>query len=107
MLGATAAFNAGVGLKADQLREVGSGDQAEVFIAGERRDLAEAAAGKKDGGGAEDQVQVLGVRNERQKDEDGQRMGPPEDAGGGVSVGNEEGGQVGGHQDEDQQGDEA
>jgi hypothetical protein len=71
VLGAAAALHAGVGLQADQLGEVGAGDQAEVFIAGERGNLAEAAAGKKDGGRAEHQVQVLGVRNERQKRQQG------------------------------------
>ena len=39
------------------------------FVANERRDLAEAAAGEKDGGRAEDEVQVLGVRDEGEKDE--------------------------------------
>ncbi len=39
VLGAAAALDAGVGLQADELREVGAGDEAEVFIAGERRNL--------------------------------------------------------------------
>ncbi len=34
VLGAAAALHAGVGLQADELREVGSGDEAEVFVAG-------------------------------------------------------------------------
>ena len=55
------------------MREVGAGDEAEVFIAGERWDLREAAAGEKDGGGTEDEMQVLGVRNEGQKGEQGER----------------------------------
>ena len=38
VLGAAAALDAGVGLQTDQLREVGSGDEAEVFVAGERRE---------------------------------------------------------------------
>ncbi len=84
VLGAAAALHAGVGLEADQLREVGAGDEAEVFIAGERRDLAEAAAGEKDGEGAEQQVQVLGVGNDGQKDEKRQGVNPPEDADGGA-----------------------
>jgi hypothetical protein len=67
VLGAAAALDAGVGLEADQPGEVRAGDQAEVFIARERRNLAEAAAREKDGGRAENQVQVLGVGNERQK----------------------------------------
>ena len=80
VLGAAAALDAGVGLQADELGEVGAGDEAEVFIAGERRDLAEAAAGEKDGGRAENQVQVLGVGNDGQKDEQGEGVNPPENA---------------------------
>jgi hypothetical protein len=38
VLGAAAALDAGVGLQADELGEVLAGDEAEVFIAGERRE---------------------------------------------------------------------
>jgi len=61
VLGAAAALYAGVGLEADDLREIGAGDQAEVFVAIEGRDLTESCRGKKDGEGAEQQMQVLGV----------------------------------------------
>ena len=67
MLRAAAALHAGVGLQADQLRQVGAGDEAEVFIASERRNLREAAAREKDSDRAEQQMQVLGVRNNGQK----------------------------------------
>ena len=40
MLGAAPALHAGVGLQADELRQICAGDQAKVFIAGERRNLA-------------------------------------------------------------------
>ena len=69
VLGAAAALDAGVGLQADELGEVLAGDEAEVFIAGERRNIAEAAAGEEDGDRAEDQVQMLGVWDEWQEDQ--------------------------------------
>ena len=68
VLRAAAALHAGVGLQADELREILAGDQAEIFIAHERRNLAEAAARKKNGERAQHQVQMLGVRNQRQKE---------------------------------------
>ncbi len=80
VLGAAAALDAGVGLQADELGEVLAGDEAEVFIADERRDLAEAAAGEEDGGRAEHQVQVLGVGDQGQEDEQREGVRPPEDA---------------------------
>ena len=42
------------GSEADQLGEVFAGDQAEVFIPGERGNIAEASAGEEDGEGAQD-----------------------------------------------------
>ena len=107
MLGAAAAFDAGVGLEADELREIGAGDQAEVFIAGERRNLAEAAAGEEDGDGAQQQMEVLGVRDDGQKDEQRKSVQPPEKSRGGGTVCGEKCGQVGGHEGEDEQGDKA
>src|SRR5579863_9798990 len=67
MLAASAALHAGVGLQADDLSKILAGDQAEVFVARKRRNGAEAAAREKDRRRAQHQVQVLGVRNERQK----------------------------------------
>ena len=81
VLGASTALDAGVGLEADQPGEVRAGHQAKVFVPGQRRNLGEAAVGEKDGSRAEKQVQVLGVRNEREKNEQGQRVKPPQDAG--------------------------
>ena len=40
---------------------------AEIFVAGERRNMAEAAARQKDRERAQHQMQMLGVRNQRQK----------------------------------------
>jgi hypothetical protein len=48
-------------LQADEASQVRAGDEAEILVAGERWNLAEAAAGEKDGNRAENQVQVLGV----------------------------------------------
>ena len=52
-------------------------------------------------------MQMLGVGDEGQKDEQRERVRPPESSRGGAGVGNEESGEIGGHQDEDEQGDEA
>ena len=71
MLGAAAALDAAVGLEADELGEVLAGDEAEVFIVGERGDLGEAVALEEDGEGREDQMQVLGVGDERQEERAG------------------------------------
>ncbi len=86
VFGAAAALHAGVGLQADELREIGSSNESEVFIANQRRNFAEAATRKKDGGRAENEVEVLGVRNDGQKDEQGQCVRPPENACGGAVV---------------------
>ena len=107
MLRAAAALHAGIRLKADQLRKVSASDEAEVFITGERRNLREAASGEKDGDWAEQQVQVLGVRNDGQEGEQGEGVHPPEHADGRSRTGDEERGQIGGHQHKDEQGDEA
>ena len=50
---------------------------------------------------------MLGVGDDGQKGEQGEGVNPPEGARGGVGVGNKERGQVGGHEDEDQKGNEA
>ena len=76
VLGAAAALHAGVGLQADELRQVLAGHEAEVLIAGERRNRAESAAREKDGGGAQHQVEMLGVRNDGQKDEQRRACAP-------------------------------
>src|SRR5581483_9490593 len=107
VLGAAAAFDAGVGLQADELGEIFSSDKAEVLITMERRNLAEAAARKKDGKRAEYQVQVLGMRDHRQKDEQRECVRPPESARRRTCVRHEESGEIRGHQCKDQQRNEA
>jgi hypothetical protein len=52
-------------------------------------------------------VKVLGVGNERKKGEQAKRVSPPENAGRGIGGCNEKGGQIGGHEEEDQKGDDA
>ena len=52
-------------------------------------------------------MQVLGVGDDGQKDEERQRVQPPERSNRGACIGDEERGQVGGHEGEDEQGDEA
>jgi len=46
---------------------------------------------------------VLGVGNEWKKGEQAKRVSPPENAGGWISRRDEKGGQVGGHEQKDQQ----
>ena len=109
MLGAAAALDAGVGLQRDDLGEVFAGAKAKVFdilICRKRRDRGESVALEEDGEGREHQVQMLGVRDERQEDEQRQRVRPPE----GFQrspVAHEERGEVGDHQEKDKQGDDA
>ena len=74
VLGAAAALDATIGLQCDDPGEVAAGDEAEivgihVLITGERRDGRKAFALEEDGEGREDEVQVLGVRDERKEDE--------------------------------------
>ena len=90
VLGAAAALDATVGLEGDDLGEVFAGGEAEVFdilVRRERRDSGEAVALEEDGEGREDEVQVLGVRDERQEDEQGEGVRPPEGFEGGLVVG--------------------
>ena len=101
MLGAAAALDAAVGLEAGELGEVLAGDEAEVFVSvclTERGDLREGVAFEEDGQRAEDEVEVLGVRDERKEDEQGEGVGPPEGFDRRTAVGDEEGGEVGDHQ---------
>ena len=78
VLGAAAAFDAGIRLAGDDPREIFAGVEAEILVAGQRRDSRESAARKKDGDRAEHQMQMLGVRDQRQEDQQRQRVRPPE-----------------------------
>ncbi len=105
MLAATAAFDAGVGLERDDLRDVFAGVESEILVAGERGNLAEAIAFQEDGERADDQMEMFGVRDQRQEGEDGERVGPPQPAV--VFHAGEERGEVGGHEGEDEERDES
>jgi hypothetical protein len=106
VFGATAALYAGVRLQGDEAREVRAGDEAEVFIACERRDATKAATREEYGGGAEDQVEMFGVGNNGQEDQQSERVQPPEHGNCRAARGNEEGGEVGDHQKKDEKSDE-
>ena len=75
---AAPAFDAGVRLQGRELRHVLAGVEAEVLVAFERRNAAEAAARQEHRRRTQHQVQVLGVRNQRQKDQQRQRVRPPQ-----------------------------
>ena len=107
VFGAAAALDATVGLQRDDLGDVLAGGEPEVFhifICRQRRDGGEAIALEEDGERREDKVQVLGVGNEREEDEQCEGVGPPEGFQRGFVAG-EEGGEVGDHQDKDERGD--
>ncbi len=105
VLGATSAFDAGVGLQRDELGDVFAGIEAEIFVAHQRRNFAEGVALQKDGQRAQHQVQMLGVRDQRQENEKRERVRPPKRSA--LLAARQEGQQIGDHQQEDQQRDEA
>ena len=71
----------------------------------ERRNLAESIALQEDRHRAQQQVQMLGVRDQRQEDENGERVRPPQQAAGFPA--RHERRQIGDHQQENQQRDDA
>jgi hypothetical protein len=110
VFGAAAALDAGVGLQCDDLGDVLAGDEAEVFyvlVGGERRDSGESVALEEDSNRREHQVEMLGVGDERQEDEQRQGVGPPERFDRWARVGDKESREVGGHQGEDEKRDQA
>jgi hypothetical protein len=109
MLGAATALDATVGLEGDDLGDVFAGGKAEIFdvvVGGEWRDGGEAFALEEDGKWREDQVEMFGVGDEREKDQQSQGVRPPQGLEGGL-VTNEEGGQIRDHQEEDEARDDA
>ena len=77
MLGAAAALDASECLQGVHARDIFAGVEAEVLVALERRYAAEALPAQEHRHRAERQVQVLGVRNQRQKRQQRQRVQPP------------------------------
>ena len=57
--------------------DVLAGVEAEILVARQRRNLAETVAPQKDRHRTQRQVQMLGVRNQRQEDQQRQRVQPP------------------------------
>ena len=107
MLGAAAALDAGEGLQRVDARHVLAGIQAEILVAGERRNAAEALPLEEYRDRTQHQVQMLGVRNQRQEDQQRQRVQPPHALSRERFLVDPEPGQIGDHQHEDQQRDEA
>src|SRR5579871_4225156 len=62
---ATAALNTRIGLESIKLGDVLAGVQAEVLIAGQRRNLAEFRALQENGQRTQNQVKMLSVRDQR------------------------------------------
>lgn len=107
VFGAAAAFDAGKRLEGEQLGNVFAGDEAKILVAGEGRDGAKLAAGEEDGGGAEEEVEVLGVGDEGEEDEEGGGVDPPEEVVGDAFGEQDIVEEVGDHEGEDEEGDEA
>src|SRR5579864_620509 len=78
MLAATAALDTSVGLQRNQLRHVLARIEAEVFVADQRRNLAEAIALQEHRNRAQHQMKMLGVRNQRHEHEEGDGVRPPQ-----------------------------
>src|SRR6185436_16703427 len=76
-LRATAALHARVGLERNQLGDVLTGIQAEIVIVGQRWNFAESVTARENRHRAQQQMQVLGVRDQRQETEQRERMQPP------------------------------
>jgi hypothetical protein len=100
---ATAAtLDARVGLEGGKAGEVGSLAESEVLVSFEGWNFGEGAAGEEDGGGAEDEVEVLGMGDEGEKDGECQCMGPPDGLAGVSKIVR----QVSKHQGKNQEGDD-
>jgi len=78
MLRATPAFHTRIRLQRNELREIFTGVESKVFIAHQRRNLAESVTLQEHGHRAQDQVQMFGMRNQRYEDKQGKRMRPPQ-----------------------------
>ena len=107
VLGAAPALHAGISLQRVDLGDVLAGVQAEVLVAHQRRNLAESVPPQKHGGRADQQVQVLGVRDQRQKRQQRDGVQPPIRARRRGGFLHPEPRQVGDHQDENEQRDDA
>ena len=107
VLGTAPALYAGKRLQRVNLSDILAGDEAEILIPCQFGDVAEALSFEQDGGGAQYQVQVLGVRHQRQEHQQGQRVQPPDGMAGQGRFRLGEGCEVGEHQHQNQAGDNA
>ena len=102
VLGAAPALDARVGLQGVDARNVLSRIEAEILVARERRNAAEARAAQEHGDGAERQVQMLGVWNQGKESQQRERVQPPIRPPGRARPGQPQAEQVGDHEQEDQ-----
>src|SRR6185312_9817706 len=107
MFRTTPAFNTRINLQRRELRNVLSRVEPKVFITGERRDGAERTARQEDRHRAEHQMQMLRMRDQRQKSEQSACVNPPEDTAGGGGFWNPPHRHVGDHQHENQKSNDA
>src|SRR5215469_15751886 len=82
VLGAASALDAGKGLERIDIRDVLAVHQAEVFVARERRNIAETLALQQDRRRAQYQMKMFRMGDEREKYEQRQRVAPPKRAAG-------------------------
>src|SRR5207247_1827283 len=86
MLGAAAALDAGVGLQRDELGDVLARIEPEILIVGQRWNSAESIPFEENRQWTQDQVQVLGMGNQRQENQQRQCMDPPVHPCGGAAL---------------------
>src|SRR5579883_289349 len=86
VLGAASAFHAREGLERVDAGDVLARHEPEILVARERRDAAEAIALEEYGERAEGEMQVLGVRDQRKKDQQRQSVQPPRRAASGGAL---------------------
>src|SRR5271165_242420 len=103
VFGAASALDARIRLERDQFGYVLAGVETEILVARKRRDLAELLAFEEHGDGTQNQVQVLGVRDQRHENQQGQSVGPPQGTAG-IAAG-QKSHQVGDHQEKDEKSD--
>src|SRR5262245_19360325 len=96
------ALDARIGLQRYKLGDVLARVESEIFVTGQRWNLAESVSLEKNRHRTQNQVQVLGMRDERQENQKRQRVGPPIHPAGGAALLDGEGQKVRHHQDEDE-----
>ena len=77
VFGAASALYTAISLQRDELRDIFPRHQSKVLISGQWRNLREAIALQENSQRAQHQMQVFGMRNQWQEDEQSQRVCPP------------------------------